>query len=109
MSIADRNEIYLSGTVIRKNKYNGIVFINISTGTYVKNGHKYYTSPTVIFLNELAAEAKTTVDRIETCNEEEEEDDDKTNLVNIHTCNLDNHISWQTENLLNSKSTKPSY
>ena len=57
MSIENKNNVYLSGTITRKSEYKNMLFLSITTGTYVKNGQKHFTSPTVVFLGELALEA----------------------------------------------------
>lgn len=57
MSIENKNNVYLSGTIIRKSEYKNMLFLSITTGTYVKNGQKHFTSPTVVFFDELALEA----------------------------------------------------
>ena len=53
--------------------------------------------------------SQTSIDRIQTCDEEQDEDDCHTNCIHLHTAEIHIHICWQTQNLLDSKSTEPCY
>lgn len=57
MILPDKNEIFLSGTITRKNRYKNLLFVSVTTGTYIKNGNRCFTNPTVLFAGDLSDQA----------------------------------------------------